>query len=346
MAITSRVNLKTFFARLKKPTGSQFASVFDTFFHLDEDMLPINKVDKLVEALAAAGAAQVDELPAEGVVNGLYILKGATPTFYIWDGVWQSVGAERVKLTATKTEGGIVAGKAYDATPQEMWQAFIAPYVAPILSSLAISPGSTVEVGTTITITSANLSWVNDSEGNPPQNVAISNSGFPDVELTSGTSKLIASVANTTKVRTTAGSEEWRCTATDKDGDALGYKYDRVYWYFRRFFGASALEVTDDASAQTLIASLQQSWLDANRAGTVACTADNANTANYAYIAHAESLGNLSNIIMNGAVPVLGAFTKVGAFDYTNAVGHTEKYIIYKSNAKGAFASGDSLVIS
>lgn len=348
MALTSRVNLKSWFKRLAKPTEGQFASVFDSFFHLSEDTLPISKVENLVEALAAAGAAKVDELPAEGLTDGLYILMGERPTFYVYvDGAWETVGVDYVSLTATKAVGGVSVGDAFDgASVEDVLKAILAPYVPPTLSSISITPGDTVEVGATITLASAALSWVNDSEGHAPYNPAISNVGFPAVELGTGTSKTVNAEEGTTVQRTTAGSEQWNFTAEDKNGNALGYKYDRVYWYFRRFFGASALEVTDDASAQTLIEALQQSWLDANRAGTATCTSDNANTSNYTYIAHAASLGNLSGIIMNGATPVLGAFAKIGTFNYVNAQGHTEPYVIYKSNAKGAFSSGDSLAIS
>ena len=257
--------------------------------------------------------------------------------------------SEKINITATISGAGITKGDVFEnLSPQQMWEAAFAPYVAPVLGGIVVTPGSTVEVGATITPTSYNLSWTKDSEGNVPYNADIYEplGVSEEVYLGDGTSITMTLSGASPITRTTAGSEQWTFTATDKDGKSIPSVYDRVYWYWRRFFGASSLEVTDDASAQTLIESLQQSWLDANKAGTVTCTSDNASASKFTYIAYEASMGDLSTVIQNGADSILGAFTKVGSFSYTNSENVTTDYIVYKTNSEGAFADGDTLAIS
>lgn len=65
MARTSRVNLKNWFKKLLKPTESQFATLIDSFFHPDEDTLPMDKVEGLDDALQGLGD-QIQNLPGGG----------------------------------------------------------------------------------------------------------------------------------------------------------------------------------------------------------------------------------------------------------------------------------------
>ncbi|UOE47968.1 hypothetical protein MTO98_26515 [Mucilaginibacter sp. SMC90] len=48
----TRAQLKAFFTRGSKPTSGQFASWIDSFWHKDEDSIPINKVANLSTTLA------------------------------------------------------------------------------------------------------------------------------------------------------------------------------------------------------------------------------------------------------------------------------------------------------
>lgn len=248
--------------------------------------------------------------------------------------------------TVTKTTGSILAGTTYneDKNSNELIENMLFGYIASSLLSITISPGTTIEVGKTITIVSASLSYVKDSENKVPYNAVITGDGFNGVVVLDGNS--IPAAASTTVTKNTNTSASWVFTAEDKNGNALASKSDSIYWYFRRFFGASSLLVTDDASANILINSLQQSALDANRACTVYCTSDNNDQAKFTYIVYAAKFGDLTSIIQDGATPVLGAFTKIGSYNFTNAESHVELYNIYKSNSEGAFSDGVKLDIS
>lgn len=59
----------------------------------------------------------------------------------------------------------------------------------------------------------------------------------------------------------------------------------------------------------------------------------------YTYYTYAASAGDLSNIIQDGATPVLGAFTKLSDLTGTNSFGATVTYRVYKSNATNAFTN-------
>lgn len=61
--------------------------------------------------------------------------------------------------------------------------------------------------------------------------------------------------------------------------------------------------------------------------------------SNYTYYCYASSAADLTNVIQNGSLPVLGAFTKLSNVTGTNSFGATVTYKVYKSNATQAFTS-------
>lgn len=100
------------------------------------------------------------------------------------------------------------------------------------------------------------------------------------------------------------------------------------------------------AEVKAVLDALQDNILLPNKGRTVTCGAYNDLAVNYTYIAYAAKYGDINNIIQDGALPVLGAFTKLTEINYDNPHGITETYSIYKSNADKAFADGTELVIS
>lgn len=63
-----------------------------------------------------------------------------------------------------------------------------------------------------------------------------------------------------------------------------------------------------------------------------------ATATQYYVMAYPSSLGNLTQIIQDGATPVLGAFTK-NTLSVTNGAGYTQTYNVYVSNNPGAFTN-------
>ena len=61
--MSSRAILKGFFIRGAKPTAGQFAALIDSFWHKDEDLVPVNKIAGLSAALA--GKASTEDINNE-----------------------------------------------------------------------------------------------------------------------------------------------------------------------------------------------------------------------------------------------------------------------------------------
>jgi len=161
-------------------------------------------------------------------------------------------------IVATIAAGGIEVGDSFDTsnTIRDLWNALIAPYVAPILSNITISPGATVEVGTTIIVVSATLTWVIDSETNPPINAVITGPGFGAIPLTiSG--QVIAATASTTVQKIVVDNQLWTFSAEDKDNIPLASKTDRVYWYSRLYYGNHTSAVITEAQIESLTSILK-----------------------------------------------------------------------------------------
>ena len=64
-----------------------------------------------------------------------------------------------------------------------------------------------------------------------------------------------------------------------------------------------------------------------------------ASGGNYTYYVYKSSLGDLSNVIQNDSLPVLGAFSKQSDIIGTNPNGASVSYSVYRSNSTNAFTN-------
>jgi hypothetical protein len=65
--MASRLSLKSFFSRGAKPTAGQFASWIDSFWHKDEDTIPVDKITGLASVLA--GKASINDVDNEAATR-------------------------------------------------------------------------------------------------------------------------------------------------------------------------------------------------------------------------------------------------------------------------------------
>jgi len=119
-----------------------------------------------------------------------------------------------------------------------------------------------------------------------------------------------------------------------------------VNFYYRNYLAASSTVVNSNATAQTVVNAAFSSSLSTTRVWTPICTSATDILGNYTYIIYPSSYGNLSNIIQNGALSVLTAFTNLGTYSIVNSYGVSVNVLVYKSNSDKAFASGTTLAIS
>jgi hypothetical protein len=243
---------------------------------------------------------------------------------------------------------GIPTGTNYPAgtSLETIFDDLLAPYVEPTMSALAITLNpndSFIEVGRVVDVVSAAWSVANDSLGNPPQSMNLAGDGF-NVPVT-GTSQA-ATPASTTFLNA-PGAKTWTLSGQDIHSNPIASALFQKFWRWRFAFGAvSSADPVNDGQASALVTALQQFQLLSSKVATFLCTADNNTAGKFTWIAYPASFGALSNIIQNGALPVLTAFTAMPNFNVTNAYGQTVAYRFYKSNSDAAFAAGVSLAIS
>lgn len=253
-------------------------------------------------------------------------------------------------IDANVTVGGVTSGTNFPAgTELEVIIASILEaYIRPILSGLSVlltPTQSTYEVGQTVTVGDASWSITNDSDSNPPQNMFLTGDGFNTT--VTGTSQTV--IPATTVTPTVQSTESWVLSGEDGNAAAIPSSNFSRNWYFSFLFGASTTVLTPvstDPEAQVVLDALQQSVLRSSNNATITCGSYNNTVGNYTYIAYAAVHGDLTSILQNSSFQVLGAFTLLGDFNYTNAQGHIESYRIYISNADGAFADGTILTIT
>lgn len=336
MAIINRDTIKSWFQRGDKPTEEEFGNTWDSFWHKFEK-IAMSAIDGLQDALNSK--ANTNHNHEISQVNGLEdALANA------------GGGAIEHDIIATVAGGGFEVG---DVVPQgttltDYATMHIAPYVAPELNSLTISgdAASPFEVGQTFTVQGSQIYADNDSDGNPPANIKIVGNGFlPDTVRSVGYNAPDDPATVAVTITSPGGTATWIVTGEDKNGVAISQRSVTKPWYPLFKFGASPIEVVDNATAQQVYDALQQSWAQGTNNKTVTTTADNEDVNNYTYILYYYPYGDLDGIIQDGATPVLGAFTRIEG-NITTQYGALMSVLIYKSNAKGAFLNGTSLAIS
>lgn len=254
------------------------------------------------------------------------------------------------EIVSTQNAFGIAKDDVFPiGTPlEDIWEQMLAVYLAPVFTSYSVllNPvASYYEVGQTLDVTSASYTANNDSEGNPPQDMLLNGPGFGFAP----TGPTTPATPATTVQKITNEGQAWSITGDDKDSNPIPTSNFSRNWRFRHFFGADSTILTGastPAEVKAVLDVLQDPALAASRARAVTCGAYNDITGNYTYIAYAAKFGDLTSIIQDGSLPVLGAFTKLGDINYQNSYGVIESYSIYKSNADKAFADGTELVIS
>lgn len=193
-----------------------------------------------------------DILPTTDLLVSTTALDLSSSLIYYWTGTeWIELdpvggvgGGELDRdITPTITVGGIdKTMDFYIGDPLGMlWETLLSPYQPSSLSSLVISPSGSLEVGESITVVSAKLTWKDNSADVSPISAIISGQGF-DVGVTlvsSPQTELATSVTFSYDIPTT---ETWIFTAKDPDGTNLSEVKSYVRWYNSIRHGNDAAE--------------------------------------------------------------------------------------------------------
>jgi len=144
----------------------------------------------------------------------------------------------------------------------------------------------------------------------------------------------------------TATSIQYRVGVTDAYTTTY-FNTSTINFYWRNLMCASSTVVSSNATAQTVVSSgTVTSQLNTTKVWNTTATSANNTIGNYTYIIYPSAWGTLSNIIQNGALSVLSAFTNLGTYTVTNTYGAQVTVYVYKSNSDAAFANGTTLAIT
>jgi hypothetical protein len=318
----------------------------------------------------SAAAANTGSLMVTGSVssNILTFTKGDGSTFSLTvntgSGGGGGGGTTLVQdLTSNQTVGGVAPGELFTAgsTLESVLRAMLITYIEPTISSLTIRNGgsnistATRDVGNSFTCNSASfLATVDSPDGNYPVSASITGSGADSglfqayfSNTLSGTNTFTLGSALTINRASTAGNVTFIVntksqTTADTQSTNTGFAF-----YWRNYLAASSTVISDNSTAQSVINSgVVTSTLTTGKSWTATCDANNADGSKFTYIIYPATYGDLSNVIQNGALSVLSAFTEVGDFTISNLYSSSTTFRVYKSNQPGAFALGTTLTIS
>lgn len=253
---------------------------------------------------------------------------------YILTGL-ETGGAEaRFTITPAVSDGDIQAGVTYtDISSEELWRLKLEPYARVSFSFFTIQDQGSqdVEVGTTFSQGFKSVKWgTNNSQNVKPNSIS-----FLDVTavatLASGEANDGALSASTSAFTATKGQFR-RYRLAGLDTKEQGFSADIVYTgYYKSYFGYSTATNLDMAG----LLALGNGQLQDGRQRTVSGVT--ATGGAYTYYAYEVSGGDITNIILDGAAPVLGAFQKLPDVSGVNALGAPVTLRVYRSNAPNAF---------
>lgn len=264
-------------------------------------------------------------------------------------------------VTANVTAGNITPGTtlATGTTFQEFAQQLLVTYIEPTITAVQAWYNNsqityTYDVGDSLIIDEIKWSETADSpNGYYPQNygdLTITIDGTPyNIGTPSSPYSYIVTPPQTI-YESSVTSTSITVSGLDKNLTTVSGSKTISFSLRNQFGGYGGAIPTNNSQAQALfnfITGSQTNVFDSNKAFNVTCDGNYTNDpANYTYIVYPSTYGTLSNIIQNGATPVLGAFTSLGQFNINNGYGYSYSVYIYKSNALGAFADGVTLAIT
>lgn len=243
-------------------------------------------------------------------------------------------------ITTTVAVGGIDANIDIpkERTVQEILIDMLTPYVPGAISDLNLSSAVAAEVYEVGTISSLyQMSWGSspDSNGDIPTDIIITGLGFGAASYPSSPAEADPGSIISSNIPATM---TWIASANSVESIST-----TRMWKWGIKFGTSQTVPTSQAEAQAVYDEANQIILTNNTEADFICTSDNNISTNYTYIFVPQELGDISNIILDDAAVITGALPVLGVWSITNSKGVTHNVQVYKSNAPGAFVTGNKL---
>lgn len=245
--------------------------------------------------------------------------------------------------------GGYSAGDVISEgdTLEDIVEKLLSPYIQPSFDEISVvgevsgdeHVDDVIECGTSFVPTYMEIIPVYGSDGNPLSNCVVNGPGFVDAQVDfDGSPVVVQSNQYESIVYDEPTTVEWVVTGTDSNGNQVSGSY-KMDWLDVVWFGTS-----DNAQLQN-ISVLEQYDLIVDQSFSFHCTSQNADTEKYTYLAIPKAFVDnypRDMIIRKNCLNVTQAFTRTEV-SYFSSSGNTIPYYLYRSNAPGAFASGNSI---
>ena len=222
-------------------------------------------------------------------------------------------------------------------TLEDIVSRLLSPYIEAYVENFTISgtvdgeqfADTVIECGKELYIDYASFYMNLDSDGQLPTGCSVDGIGFGgSFTATEGQTLVYSSDSpEVPAVLDTPGSIVWYVT-----GNNLVTNSYTIEWKYLAFFGAVA-----DFDG---VLNLQQSSYVSEDGQSFMCTSDNSNKDYYTYLAVPASIVNSNTLVKKNCLNVTNAFTK-SFITYILSDGTEVPYVLYTSNATGAFSSGN-----
>lgn len=219
--------------------------------------------------------------------------------------------------------GGIPAGSTFhNLTMQQMWDDLLYPYQYPYFTAFDISGVSSPrEVGDKIAAGVHTFNWTIANDINvEPDTIHLTGPGIGSITGLPNTG--FADVSFTDVIVDEAGSRTWEISADNTQAQQFTGTFTRR-WYWRIFWGTSALPMLDE----TAIEALSNNELKSTYKGTYHFDLA---PGEYKYIAYPSTM-SLATEFKDVATNLTFPFDYLGTVSITNSFGITQDYRLYRS---------------
>ncbi|MCK5788277.1 MAG: hypothetical protein KAH32_04735 [Chlamydiia bacterium] len=169
---------------------------------------------------------------------------------------WIEVVTIYKEITSTVKVGGVDPNTTFavNTSITDILDQILSPYLKAQVGHLTINPAASIEVGTQILISSADIIWSNDSNGLLPINMAIIDAdGFSGAPFpTTGESGSVTAVPSTNMQHDVVTTVTWKFIADSPQGGSAGDVSKSIKWMNMIYFGASSSASLSEGEVKAL----------------------------------------------------------------------------------------------
>ena len=270
------------------------------------------------------------------------------------------------QLTSNLNVGGIGSGDIFNAgsSIEALLRTLLITYQEPTISSLTVKIASTSissadrDVGDSFTCNNSTFNaGVDSPNGDFPENSTLQITGADGGTINeagaanplSATNAFSYSSTLTINRSSANGNIIFKLTTESQTTSDTQTTQKSFPFKWRNYLLATSVILDNAVKLQTALddptVRIREPF-DTNKSWNTTTTTESQNVSNFTYIVYPSSYGALNSILLNGATPIIGAFTELTSQSANNNQSVSQTWRIYKSNAPGAFQNNSTLAIT